>query len=275
MRVIVLTGEQPNQAALCHKLAAHCDLRAVVLSANVPRKPPARRARLTLNRVAGRLFGREFVAAWQRLLATYEELYPRFPDVPQARVRNVNDEGTLGAIEEHDPDLVVVSGTNLVGRKVIERASRRRGIINLHTGLSPYVKGGPNCTNWCLAEGAFHLIGSTVMWLDAGIDTGHIIATEQTPLDGRETFDELHWKVMEHAHDLYVRAIRKLARGEAVASVAQSDVAEGRTFYNAEWGARAMLRARRNFRSRYAGHFADGGERVPRSAGLKLFPLGD
>ena len=277
MRVIILTGEQAHQAALCHKIAARCDVAAIVLSANVPRKSPAlaRRARLTLNRVAGGFAGRAFAVTWRRLLASYAKLYPGYPDVPTVRVRNVNDEETLRAIDKYDPDLVVVSGTNLVGRKVIERASRRRGIVNLHTGISPYVKGGPNCTNWCLAEGDFHLIGNTVMWLDPGIDTGKIIATEQTPLDGSETFDELHWKVMEHAHDLYVRAIDRLARGEAVPAVAQSDVAEGRTFYNAEWGARAMLRAQRNYRRRYAAHFADARGQASRAAGLKLFPLGD
>jgi methionyl-tRNA formyltransferase len=277
MRVIILTGEQANQAALCHKIAARCDVAAIVLSANIPRRSPAltRRARLTLNRIAGRLAGRAFVAAWRRLLASYAKLYPSFPDVPTVRVRNVNDDETLRAIEKYAPDLVVVSGTNLVGRKVIELASRRKGIVNLHTGISPYVKGGPNCTNWCLAEGDFHLIGNTVMWLDPGIDTGKIIATERTPLDGRETFDELHWKVMEHAHDLYVRAIDKLARGEAVPAVAQSDVAEGRTFYNAEWGARAMLRAQRNYRRHYAAYFADARGHDSRAAALKLFPLGD
>lgn len=272
----MLTGEQANQAALCHKLSAHCHVAAIVLSANVPRRRPetARRLRLTLNRIAGRIVGRRFVTSWHRLLDAYAELYPRFPDVPLVRVSNVNDRETLRAIETHRPELVVVSGTNLVGKKLIAAAGGVGArIINLHTGISPYVKGGPNCTNWCLATGSFHLIGNTVMWLDAGIDTGQIIATEQTPLTGGETFDELHWKVMEHAHDLYVRTIRKLARGESLPSIPQDSIGEGQTFYNVEWNARAMRRARRNFRHAYASYFSDERERVRRSASLKLFPL--
>lgn len=275
MKVVILTGDQANQAALCHKLEPYCDIRAIVLSENVPRKspPPSRRARQLVNRVSGRLAGRPFVEAWRQLLRSYAELYPSFPEAPTVRVKNVNDAQTLRTIEEAAPDLVVVSGTNLVGRKIIELGSRRMGVVNLHTGISPYVKGGPNCTNWCLAEGSFHLIGNTVMWLDPGIDTGNIIATEQTPLTGNETLPELHWKVMEHAHSLYVKVVRRLAEGEPLPSIPQDSICAGRTFYNIEWDVRAMLKARRNFRRHYPAHFTDAEGRRAQTAGLKLLPL--
>jgi methionyl-tRNA formyltransferase len=165
--------------------------------------------------------------------------------------------------------LVAVSGTNLVGRKIIAEAASRRGIVNLHTGISPYVKGGPNCTNWCLATRKFDLIGNTVMWLDPGIDTGNIIATERTPLTGDEDLAELHWKVMEHAHDLYRRAIAKIASGEPVASVPQSELGTGPVYYLADWTATQMIKARRNFRTDYR-------EGVRRdSADARLVPLGE
>lgn len=275
MRVVVLTGEQPNQAALCHKLAAHCEIVGLVLSENVPRKQPdfSKRVQLLSNRVAGRLVGQPFVDAWQYLQRSYAKRFPQFPDVPTTRVHNVNDAATVDVIDQTAPDLIVVSGTNLVGKRVIEAAAKRGGVVNLHTGISPYVKGGPNCTNWCLAEGTFHLIGNTVMWLDAGIDTGKIIATEQTPLAGRETLRELHWKVMEHGQSLYVRAVRKIGRGESVPAVPQSSVAEGTTFYTAQWDAAAMRRAWKNFNRDYAGYFADAARLRADSAALQLFPL--
>ena len=275
MKVVILTGDQPNQTALCCKLAAHCDVAAIVLSENIPKQQPKplRRARLFFNRVTGRFVGRPFVAVWKEMLAEYQRRYPQLPAAEQVRVRNVNDEATLETLRRHDPDLVVVSGTNLVGRRVIELASRRLGVVNMHTGISPYVKGGPNCTNWCLAEATFHLIGTTVMWLDAGIDTGGIIATEQTPLDGGESLFDLHWKVMEHAHEMYVSAVRRLARGEQLPSIRQADIEEGRTYYTAEWGALAMLRARRNFNAKYRAHFERREERLSLAASLRLFPI--
>lgn len=277
MKVVILTGDQPNQAALCHKLKPHCEISAIVLSENRSRKspPPARQLRLLANRISGRLAGRPFINAWQQLQQSYRELYPNFPEVPIVRVQNVNDALTVQTIEKNSPDLIIVSGTNLVGRKIIGLTSQKMRMVNLHTGLSPYIKGAPNCTNWCLAEKSFHLIGNTVMWLDAGIDTGNIIASEQTPLNGHETLDELHWKVMEHAHAMLVQAVRKLAKGESLSSIPQDSIDAGKTFYNIDWDASAMLKARRNFKRHYSSYFADTERRRVQASALKLLPISE
>ncbi|MEN8220298.1 MAG: formyltransferase family protein, partial [Pseudomonadota bacterium] len=216
------------------------------------------------------LVGYPFAVAWQELQKSYKTRYPTFPDVPLLRVNNINDLDSVRAIEKYAPDLVVVSGTNLVGKQIIKLASNKKGIINLHTGISPYIKGGPNCTNWCLAEQSFHLIGNTVMWLDQGIDSGNIIATEQTPLTGQETLVELHWKVMEHAHNLYIRVIKKLANGQTVPSVPQESIGKGKTFYTIEWNGWAMLKALINFRRYYSMYFLDGQEYRNQSSRLNL-----
>ena len=275
MRVVILTGNQGNQKALCNKIADVCEIQAIVLSENIPRKKPSppRRARAFINRVSNRLVGRAFVETWFKMLGECEKQFPDFPAVPVVKVENVNDAATLAALEKYEPDLIVVSGTNLVGKKIIKASEKGKGIVNLHTGISPYVKGGPNCTNWCLAKNWFHLIGNTVMWLDAGIDTGKIIATEQTPLEGDETLFELHWKVMEHAHDLYVRSIRQIAADKKVRSVPQNSISEGATFYTADWNGFQMRKALKNFRSNYPAYFADRENREKLTAELKLISL--
>ena len=275
MKVVILTGNQGNQKALCNKIARVCEVSAIVLSENIPRKKPSapRRAHTFINRVGNRTVGRPFVETWFKILGEYERQFPDYPGVPIVKVKNVNDAATVAALEKHEPDLVIVSGTNLVGKKVIEASERGKGVVNLHTGISPYVKGGPNCTNWCLAKNWFHLIGNTVMWLDAGIDTGKIIATEQTPLSGDETLFELHWKVMEHAHDLYIRSIRQIGAGREVPAVPQSGICEGATFYTNDWNGFQMRKALKNFRSNYPAYFADREKREKLTADLKLISL--
>ena len=275
MKVVILTGNQGNQKALCNKIARVCEIQAIVLSENIPRKKPSalRRAHSFINRVSNRVAGRALLETWFKMLGEYEKQFPDFPDVPVIKVKNVNDAATLAALEKHAPDLIIVSGTNLVGKKIIKASEKGKGIVNLHTGISPFVKGGPNCTNWCLAKNWFHLIGNTVMWLDAGIDTGKIIATEQTPLVGDETLFELHWKVMQHAHDLYVRAIQKISAGENVPAVPQSSICEGATFYTADWNGFQMRKALKNFHDNYRAYFADREKREKLAAELKLVAL--
>ena len=272
MKAVILTGNQGNQKALCNKIAEVCEVSAIVLSENIPRRKPslAKKAGSFVNRVNNRLVGRPFVDVWFQMLGKYDEHFPNFPDVPIVKVRNVNDTATLETLEKFAPDLTIVSGTNLVGKKVINASKK---IVNLHTGISPYVKGGPNCTNWCLAKNWFHLIGNTIMWLDSGIDTGKIITTEQTPLDGNETLFELHWKVMEHAHDLYVRTIRQLAENKGLSAVPQDDIDKGTLFYTADWNLFEMRNALKNFRQNYKKFFADSTKVQRLKAELKLVSL--
>lgn len=202
--------------------------------------------------LAARTAGKRLIRAWTDLQLEYDQRH----DLPAGSrieyVANVNDEATLRLIDESQPELLVVSGTNLVGRKLLERMRDARGILNLHTGISPYVKGGPNCTNWCLSEGLFHLIGNSIMWLDAGIDSGPLCFTERTPLSGNESLLDLHRAVMDHGHAMYLAVLDQLAAGKSVPRVPQASIAAGRTFYTAEWTAAAMRRAVKRFDRDYS-----------------------
>jgi methionyl-tRNA formyltransferase len=272
MRAVVLTNPQGNQNALVSKLARRVEIAAVVHSRNIPKKKPrmSKRYRALVNRIAVRVWGVELLNAWNEMLGRYEAEYERFRSAPVHTVDSVNDETTIRIVEESKPDIVIVSGTNIVGRRLIQLSKDHGGIVNLHTGISPYVKGGPNCTNWCLSKGWFHLIGNTVMWLDPGVDSGEIIGTERTPLDGSESLAELHWKVMEHAHDMYVNSIAWLGAGAPLPRVTQSEIGKGVEFKSADWTGKEARQAVRNFRNGYRRFFEN--ERW-NAEEIKLFPL--
>jgi hypothetical protein len=85
------------------------------------------------------------------------------------------------------------------------------------------------------------------MWLDGGIDSGSLIATEQTPLSGKETLEQLHITVMEHAHDLYARCFSRLRDGLPLPSVAQDKLGQGRTFLSEHWTGRKIIKAILNY----------------------------
>jgi methionyl-tRNA formyltransferase len=179
------------------------------------------------------------------MLKIYEEKYPKYPNTAILELENINTEAAYDFTKSFTPDLILVSGTRLVKEKMLT-IHPSIGILNLHTGLSPYVKGGPNCTNWCIANNDFHLIGNTIMWIDKGIDTGNILTTEFTPFNGKENLMELHMKVMEHAHDLYLNAVKFLDKGNKQ-SLKQSDIADGTTFYNKQWTLRQKFNLVKNF----------------------------
>ncbi|MFN8416084.1 MAG: formyltransferase family protein [Cytophagaceae bacterium] len=231
MKIILWIGNAPNQKALANKLHEAFPITGIVLETR-PSKTKVNFS-LFIEKVIEKTFLSSIGKAWMGMLNKYKTEYPSFPNTALIDVENINSDDAYHFTNKLNPDLILVSGTRLVNERMLQ-LKPTIGILNLHTGISPYVKGGPNCTNWCLANKDYHLIGNTIMWIDKGIDSGNILTTELTPLDGNENLKELHFKVMEHAHALYIKAVKFIGE-QKTQSIKQSDIAKGKTFYNKDW----------------------------------------
>ncbi len=251
MKIVLWVGDEPNQRALAAKVAAKHTVVGIVAEARLSKQ------NRSLKSLASKIFERVFLpvvgAAWRNLMVYYHERFPTFPAAAFLRVENINAEEVLVFTQSLEPDLILVSGTRLVKAKMLASVHPPKGILNLHTGLSPYVKGGPNCTNWCIATGQFHLIGNTVMWIDAGIDSGDICLTDFTLLDGSEDLSAVHVKVMEHAHQLYIDAAKAVIANKAIVNnIPQKSIGIGNTYYTKMWTSKQKKDLLRNFK-----HFAN------------------
>jgi folate-dependent phosphoribosylglycinamide formyltransferase PurN len=243
MKIILWIGNEPNQKALANKLHSVFPITGIVLETRISKRKFT--LRLILEKVIEKIFLSSIWKSWWGMLEYYEKKYPNYPKTEILEVENINSEKAYDFTKECKPDLILVSGTRMIKENMLA-IHPSIGILNLHTGLSPYVKGGPNCTNWCIANKNFHLIGNTIMWIDKGIDTGNILTTEFTSLSGDENLPELHLKVMEHAHDLYINAVKFLETGNKQ-SIKQSDIANGSTFYTKQWTLKQKINLAKNY----------------------------
>lgn len=236
MKITFLCGKTPNQRTLANLLHKEFEIQNLVIwEPSIKEADKSRYKSVTLNRFLRGIFNFPYRNSWFKMLKYYEGEHKSFPIQPLLRTSDINNEEVMKLIESLTDTLVVVSGTNLLSRELINKLPLSSRIINLHTGISPYVKGGPNCTNWCLANDKISRIGNSVMWIDAGIDSGNLIATEKTNLEGVNSLLELQVKVMVHAHDLYLRAIRNILAGRPVPSISQKDFSESNLFLTRDW----------------------------------------
>jgi methionyl-tRNA formyltransferase len=233
-KIVIWCGNAANQRALANKIAARFEVVGIVIDkkSKLKRPPLVRR---TLSALQDRLFFKTINGSWSSLQKKYAQQFPAWPSAAHIEVESINSEDAFAFTEKLSPDLVVVSGTGLVKSKMLS-LKPSIGIINLHTGLSPYIKGGPNCTNWCIATAQYNKIGNTIMWINEGIDSGNIIASECTLLHDVKNLDDIQWQVMEHAHDLYIRAIAYLvSRPAPYNSVSQNDITKGQLYLTRMW----------------------------------------
>lgn len=93
------------------------------------------------------------------------------------RVPSINSPEAIAALQALHPTVVVVQGTRIIGKKVLQSVAAP--FINMHAGITPRYR-GVHGGYWALAQADAAHCGVTVHLVDAGIDTGGILA--QAPI---------------------------------------------------------------------------------------------
>lgn len=111
-------------------------------------------------------------------------------------------------VSRYQPDLVVSAGfMRLVGQSFLARFPDR--MINTHPALLPAFPGAHGVRD-ALAYGV-KVTGCSVFWVDAGVDTGRIIAQEPVRVEPGDTEGSLHERIKVVERRLLVDTLRQIA----------------------------------------------------------------
>jgi formyltetrahydrofolate-dependent phosphoribosylglycinamide formyltransferase len=111
------------------------------------------------------------------------------------------------ALADLAPDLVVLAGfMRIFDAEIVGRFR----MVNTHPALLPAFPGA-HAVRDALAAGV-DTTGVTVHWVDAGVDTGPVIAQQAVAVEPGDDEDTLRERVQAVEKPLYVKAIRSLCQ---------------------------------------------------------------
>ena len=119
------------------------------------------------------------------------------------------DRALADTVAAFEPDLVVLAGfMKLVGEEFLARFDGR--VVNTHPALSPSFPGmhGPADA---LAHGV-KVTGCTLFVVDAGVDTGPIVAQTAVPVEEEDTVETLHERIKVAERQMLVGSVGRMAR---------------------------------------------------------------
>ncbi|WP_204059349.1 phosphoribosylglycinamide formyltransferase [Microbispora corallina] len=117
------------------------------------------------------------------------------------------DESLAARIAEHKPDLVVSAGfMKILGPGVLASAP----VVNTHPALLPAFPGA-HAVRDALAYGV-RVTGCTVHLVDAGVDTGPVIAQEAVAVRDGDDEETLHERIKQVERGLLVDVVGRMAR---------------------------------------------------------------
>ncbi len=113
------------------------------------------------------------------------------------------------AVAEHEPDLVVSAGfMKIIGDGFLARFGGR--MLNTHPALLPAFPGAHPVRD--AVDYGVHVTGATVHLVDAGVDTGPILAQEAVAVEPGDDADSLHERIKVVERRLLVDVVARLAR---------------------------------------------------------------
>lgn len=131
--------------------------------------------------------------------------------------RDAFDHAVNAALEAHRVDIVCLAGfMRVLTPSFVQRWNGR--IINIHPSLLPAFKGLDTHARALAAGARTH--GATVHFVVPELDSGPIIAQETVPVLAADTAESLGARVLEAEHRIYPLALRRLAEGKAIGSLA-------------------------------------------------------
>ncbi len=129
--------------------------------------------------------------------------------VGEFETREAWDAALADEVAAHEPDLVVSAGfLKLVGQAFLARFGGR--LVNTHPALLPAFP-GMNGAGDALAYGV-KVAGATLFVVDAGVDTGPILAQAVVPVEDDDTEESLHERIKVAERAMLVDTVGRMAR---------------------------------------------------------------
>ena len=242
MKVLLLTSNSIQNMALSHMLAREHELTGIIyenrFSTEGRLSNYLKKVKYNPIKVVEKLYQKYRLRNMERSLVKgihdgYRS-YSGFFDTSCLEVNNINQKESLDFLKNNVHDIIVVSGTRMVKKEILGLRPAY-GIINMHTGLSPYYNGGPSCTFWCLYNNDIEFIGATVMFIDEGIDSGNIILSDTIKLEESDTYGVLEFKAIDLGNQLILKALKKIERDKTFRGHSQRSIGTGYVFYNKDY----------------------------------------
>jgi len=148
------------------------------------------------------------------------------PDIETVHVPTINHTRTADFAKHCSPNVVVVAGTRIISIKVLKGFTCP--VLNIHAGITPLYR-GVHGGYWALAEGRSEFCGVTVHEVDAGIDTGRVVAQKRISTSPEDNFVTYPWLQLGEGLQILADVIPRVVRGESITTTPVCDSSQLRS----------------------------------------------
>ena len=140
--------------------------------------------------------------------------------IPALQPRTLRDGAFAEWLKMTDPDLILVVAFGMILPENV-LAYPKYGCINVHASLLPKYRGAAPMQR-AIMNGESET-GVTIMYMDAGLDTGDMIFCRSTPITETDTLESVHDRLAEMGAELLCDTVRQIEEGKPLPREKQDD----------------------------------------------------
>jgi folate-dependent phosphoribosylglycinamide formyltransferase PurN len=150
--------------------------------------------------------------------------------IPEEKIKRfdtVNDAGCIDLLKNIQPAIVLVSGTRIISKKVLE--SCPAFFINMHAGITPQYR-GVHGGYWAVANNDVENFGVTIHRVDKGIDTGEVLYQQKIQVSPDDNYTTYPYLQLGEGLPLMKKAVADIFAGRLSPVIATSS--DSRLWYH-------------------------------------------
>jgi methionyl-tRNA formyltransferase len=155
--------------------------------------------------------------------------------------KQINNPKYVEQMKNLQPDIIAICGTSIVKEPIMNLPPN--GVLNLHTGL-PQKYRGVSTTQWAIYNEEPEYVGSTVHFVDSGVDTGRIVYQGRPDICPNDNPESLNVKTVKLGINMMIQAIHDIEAG-TVASYKQQEI--GKLYLEKTYTANVIKKVWKNF----------------------------
>ena len=133
-------------------------------------------------------------------------------------VKNASDLQCLSILNSLEPELIIVFGTSILKPQILSIA--KKFTLNIHGGIVPKYR-NVHSDFWAISKNDLKNIGTSIIHLDPGIDTGDIAIQGIVDIDSTDSIFSIKRKNIELSLRLITQAI-EMAKSENLPKLPQN-----------------------------------------------------
>jgi len=130
------------------------------------------------------------------------KVFPK--EITSHKVKNASGLQCLSILNSLEPELIIVFGTSILKPEVLSIA--KRYTLNIHGGIVPKYR-NVHSDFWAISKNDLNNIGTSIIHLDPGVDTGDIAIQEILKVNSNDTMFSIKKKNIELSLKLITQAI--------------------------------------------------------------------